>query len=159
MCFVSTFKEKDIASLRAGSLQAYSEIFTFFIFKPSISERASAKSICLKINSGLKILIKNKNWPWKFVPNINVPAVPSDEVEGVSVSQQGYSTSVSPLIEKRKDLRQQEYMWLYLSKEHGHPGDDEDISVLRSNRVSVSFLTRSITDQEVTSELSSLFEK
>ena len=107
----------------------------------------------------LKILIKDKNWPWKFVPNINVPAVPSDEVKGVSVSQQGYSTSVSPLIEKRIDLRQQEYMWLYLSKDHGHPGDDEDISVLRSNRVSVSFLTRSITDQEVTSELSSLFEK
>ena len=50
-------------------------------------------------------------------------------------------------------------MWLYLSKDHGHPVDDEDISVLRSNRVSVSFLTRSITDQEVTSELSSLFEK
>ena len=107
----------------------------------------------------LKILIKNKHWPWKFVPNINVPSVSSDKVEGVSVSKQGYSTRVSPLIEKRKDLRQQEYMWLYLSKDHGHPGDDEDISVLKSNRVSVSFLTRSITDQEVTSELSSLFEK
>jgi len=107
----------------------------------------------------LKILIKNKHWPWKFVPNINVPSVSSDKVEGVSVSKQGYSTRVSPLIEKRKDLRQQEYMWLYLSKDHGHPRDDEDISVLRSNRVSVSFLTRSISDQEVTSELSSLFEK
>ncbi|MEC9044369.1 MAG: 5'/3'-nucleotidase SurE [Pseudomonadota bacterium] len=107
----------------------------------------------------LKILIGNQNWPWGFVPNINVPAVSSGEVEGISVSQQGQTTRVSPLIEKRTDLRQQEYMWLYLSKDHGQPDNDEDISVLRSNRVSVTFLTRNITDQGITKELSSLFAK
>ena len=105
------------------------------------------------------ILIGNKNWPWGFVPNINVPAVSSEEVEGITVSQQGQTSRVSPLIEKRTDLRQQEYMWLYLSKDHGQPDNDEDISVLRSNRVSVTFLTRNITDQGITKELSSLFAK
>ena len=39
------------------------------------------------------------------------------------------------------------------------PDNDEDISVLRSNRVSVTFLTRNITDQGITKELSSLFAK
>ena len=107
--------------------------------------------------SVVKQLIDHHSWPWNFIPNINVPAAKSEEVKGVSMAKQGMSTRVAPAIESRIDLRQQEYYWLYLSKDHGDPGPEEDISILRENYIAVSPLSRNITDQSALSELSKTF--
>jgi len=105
----------------------------------------------------LKTLLEEGGFPWKFVPNINVPSVSSDAVKGTSLSVQGQSTRVSPAIEKRSDLREKNYFWLYIAKEQGSPEENEDIAVLRSCRVSVSLLTRNITDRYATEQLGSMF--
>ena len=73
------------------------------------------------------------------------------------MAKQGMTTRVAPAIENRIDLRQQEYYWLYLSKDHGDPGPEEDISILRENYIAVSPLSRNITDQSALSELSKTF--
>ena len=102
-------------------------------------------------------LIELPSWPWNFVPNINVPAVQASDVKGISMAKQGMTTRVSPAIERRVDLRHQDYYWLYLSKDHGEPGPEEDISILRENYIAVSPLSRNITDQSALSELSKTF--
>tara|TARA_Y100000588_G_scaffold388729_1_gene489647 strand:- start:3364 stop:4119 length:756 start_codon:yes stop_codon:yes gene_type:complete len=105
----------------------------------------------------LELLIQNDMWPWNFIPNINVPSVSPGDVVGARISNQGRSTHVAPAIEKRVDLRQQEYFWLYISKEHSQPADDEDIAVLRNGEISVTPLTRSITDHVASNRLKSIF--
>ena len=107
--------------------------------------------------SVVKDLIDHSSWPWNFVPNINVPAIQSEEVDGVCLAQQGMTTTVAPAIDCRADLRQQKYYWLYLAKDHGEPGPEEDIAILRENKISISPLSRNITDQEALKRLSQGF--
>ena len=105
----------------------------------------------------VKKLIELPSWPWNFVPNINVPAVQAADVKGISMAKQGMTTRVSPAIERRVDLRHQDYYWLYLSKDHGTPEPQEDIAVLRDDYIAVSPLSRNATDQAALSELSKTF--
>ena len=73
-------------------------------------------------------LLGNGLWPWRFVPNINVPAVTPDRVTGFEITQQGHSAHVVPAVERRVDLRGQEYFWIYMHKENDAPLPDEDIA-------------------------------
>jgi 5'-nucleotidase len=107
--------------------------------------------------SVVKELIEHSSWPWDFVPNINVPAIQSKEIDGICLAQQGMTPKVSPSIDCRTDLRQQKYYWLYLSKDHGDPSPQEDIAILRKNKISISPLSRNITDQEALSKLAKEF--
>ena len=104
-------------------------------------------------------LVAHNSWPWNFIPNINVPAVKSESVMGISLAQQGGTTKVAPLIERRSDLRQQDYYWIYLTKNHGVPGPKEDIAILRENKIAVSPLTRDITDRGAIENLEALFKQ
>ena len=107
--------------------------------------------------SVVKELIEHSSWPWDFVPNINVPAIQSKEINGICLAQQGMTTKVAPAIDCRTDLRQQKYYWLYLSKDYGDPSPQEDIAILRKNKISISPLSRNITDQEALSKLAKEF--
>ena len=102
-------------------------------------------------------LLASDMWPWKFVPNINVPDAAPDAITGIQVTRQGRSTRVAPLIERRVDLRDQDYYWLYLSKQQDEPDPDEDIAALRRGAVSVTPLGRNITDEDAVGMLESVF--
>ena len=92
-------------------------------------------------------LIATDAWPWSFVPNVNVPAIGPDGVTGVEVTRQGHSATVIPFVERRVDLRDQDYYWIYMRKQNERPEADEDIAVLRRNAVSVTPLGYDVTDR------------
>ena len=91
-------------------------------------------------------LVAAEDWPWHFVPNINVPATEPDEVTGIEVTQQGHSAVIIPTVEKRQDLRNQDYYWIYMHKENDNPQPEEDIAALRRGAVSVTPMGTNITD-------------
>lgn len=91
-------------------------------------------------------LLANTDWPWNFVPNINVPATGPEGVTGVEVTEQGHSAVVIPTVERRVDLRSHDYYWIYMHKENDTPKPNEDIAALRRDAVSVTPLGHNITD-------------
>ena len=91
-------------------------------------------------------LVKAEGWPWHFVPNINVPATEPEAVTGIEVTEQGHSAVIMPTVEKRSDLRQQDYYWIYMHKENDNPKPNEDIAALRRDAVSVTPMGTNITD-------------
>ena len=97
-----------------------------------------------------------RHWPWTFVPNVNVPAAAPDRIIGIELTRQGNSAVVEPVVERRIDLRQQAYFWIYIRKVNDDPGPDEDIAALRRNAVSVTPLGREITDTEAIRALSDI---
>jgi 5'-nucleotidase len=91
-------------------------------------------------------LVEAEDWPWPFVPNINIPATDPDSVTGIEVTQQGHSAVIMPTVEKRVDLRGLAYFWIYMHKENDNPKPNEDIAALRRDAVSVTPLGTNITD-------------
>ena len=92
-------------------------------------------------------LIETEAWPWRFVPNVNVPATGPEEVSGIVVTRQGRSATVTPFVEHRVDLRDQDYYWIYMKKVNDDPEPDEDIAALRRNAISITPLGYDVTDR------------
>ena len=93
-------------------------------------------------------LVSADGWPWHFVPNINIPATDPASVTGIEVTTQGHSAVIMPTVEKRQDLRGQDYYWIYMHKENDNPDPHEDIAALRRDAVSVTPMGTNITDAE-----------
>ena len=91
-------------------------------------------------------LVAADGWPWDFVPNINIPATDPASVTGIEVTTQGHSAVIMPTVEKRQDLRNQDYYWIYMHKENDNPDLHEDIAALRRDAVSVTPMGTTITD-------------
>lgn len=104
-------------------------------------------------------LVEAGGWPWPFVPNVNVPAEPADAVAGVAATRQGKSARVVPTVERRVDLRDREYYWIYMRKENDDPDPEEDIAALRRGLVSVTPLGRDITDGRGVEALAAAFAR
>ena len=104
-------------------------------------------------------LVEAGGWPWPFVPNVNVPAEPADAVAGVAATRQGKSARVVPKVERRVDLRDREYYWIYMRKENDDPDPGEDIAALRRGLVSVTPLGRDITDGRGVETLAAAFAR
>jgi 5'-nucleotidase len=84
--------------------------------------------------------------------NVNVPAVPADQIRGVSITRQG-KLRYSNRIERRMDPRGGEYYWL-TGERVGHSGQSGgDFDAIAENRISITPVRLDLTDEPLLDEL------
>jgi 5'-nucleotidase len=89
--------------------------------------------------------VLDEEFPPKTLININFPNCMPDEVEGVSVTNQGTFTH-GLFMEKRHDGRGFPYYWLKFGRDVPDQREGTDIMCLRENRISVTPLKLDLTD-------------
>jgi len=79
------------------------------------------------------------NWPRPMAPNVNFPACPPEEVEGVAVCRPGHGFIDGLEVEERVDVRGLSYHWLKF-RHAPHAIDDPlcDYAQLRANKITVT---------------------
>lgn len=77
--------------------------------------------------------------------NLNFPASPPDEVDGVEVTSQG-RTDFALVVEEREDGRGNPYFWLRYPVRSGQFAPGTDIHAVSANRISVTALKLDLTD-------------
>jgi 5'-nucleotidase len=83
----------------------------------------------------------SEGWDRDHCLSINIPDLPPERITGLSHTQRGRRTIASFQVEKREDLREKEYYWIYPcdSEEATHP--NQDIAALARGEVSVTALS------------------
>lgn len=96
---------------------------------------------------GAEVISKllDEEFPEKTLININFPNCMPEEVQGVSVTNQGTFTH-GLYMEKRHDGRGFPYYWLKFGRDVPEQRDGTDIMCLRDNRISVTPLKLDLTD-------------
>lgn len=100
--------------------------------------------------------VMDETFPPKTLININFPNCMPDEVEGVSVTNQGTFTH-GLFMEKRHDGRGFPYYWLKFGRDVPDQREGTDIMCLRENRISVTPLKLDLTDDAFMKVLESKF--
>jgi len=96
------------------------------------------------------------DFPSKTLVNINFPNCAPDEVDGVSLTNQGAFTH-GLFMEKRHDGRGFPYYWLKFGRDVPSQRAGTDIMCLRENRISVTPLKLDLTDDAFMNFLSEKF--
>jgi 5'/3'-nucleotidase len=102
--------------------------------------RISAKIIQ---NILLKKSIRLKH---KTLLNINIPAVPKEQIKGVKVTKQGHKSYWEDSFEVRSDPNGREYYWLTGNMMVYDQGIDYDVNAVKANYISVTPLHYDLTD-------------
>ncbi len=92
-------------------------------------------------------------WPANVVMNLNFPAVPPEEVEGVEVTVQGLRDESALHFDKRTDLRGRDYYWLGYRGRALEPAPGTDLHAIRARRISVTPLHVDLTHRESVHDL------
>ncbi len=98
-------------------------------------------------------------WPANVLMNVNFPAFPAKEIEGVKVTEQGRREMVGVGIEERVDPRGFKYYWLGLGREVGTPGQQTDVKSVRAKYISVTPIKMDMTDHQAREQLISKIDK
>ena len=85
------------------------------------------------------------DWPDDVLMNVNFPAFPVDEIQGIRVTEQGRREMIGNNIEERTDPRGLKYFWFGLGREVGIPGHQQDIKAVREKWISVTPLQLDLT--------------
>ncbi|MBN2412910.1 5'/3'-nucleotidase SurE [candidate division KSB1 bacterium] len=96
-------------------------------------------------------IIKNK-LPQGVFLNVNVPAVPEDQINGIKITRQGL-TNYTEEFQVRKDPRQREYYWLTGEKQEIEPDDDVDDRAIMQNKISITPVHYDLTYYSFINEL------
>ncbi len=130
-----------------------------------------ALSLCIRPNQTTKWetaekfapeVIKNLisvDWPEDVLMNVNFPAFPPEEIEGVRVTEQGRREMVGNNIEERVDPRGFKYFWFGLGREVGLPGHETDIKSVREKWISVTPLHLDLTHHKARKVIAPAIEK
>ena len=106
--------------------------------------------------AGIVSKLLSEEFPQKTIININFPNCMSDEVEGISITNQGTFTH-GLFMEKRYDGRGFPYYWLKFGRDVPEQRDGTDIMCLRENRISITPLKLDLTDSAFMKVLSNKF--
>jgi len=87
--------------------------------------------------------------------NVNIPAVPEDQIEGISVTTQDLVRHKDKY-EKRKDPRGNVYYWLASETPVEDSIPDTDLMALRENRISITPISFDLTDVKEGKRLASI---
>ncbi|MDR3448572.1 MAG: 5'/3'-nucleotidase SurE [Alphaproteobacteria bacterium] len=82
----------------------------------------------------------NEGWDKNHCLSINLPDLPPEKTGGVSMTVPAQKTIRSFLIEKREDLREKDYFWLYPQSNEQHAAEGTDLAALARGQISVSLL-------------------
>lgn len=90
-------------------------------------------------------LIRDRKLPPFRLLNINVPAVPLEDIRGVALTRLG-SIEYENAFEKRSDPRGRTYYWMGGTPAETRNADDTDVAAVRGNRISVTPVHFDLTD-------------
>ena len=96
----------------------------------------------------LALLVAKQGLPPKTLLNVNVPAVPAEEIKGVKITKQGISTW-EDRFDVRRDPANREYFWLTGSMNVKDTDPDSDQIAVRDNFVSVTPVRYDLTDNNL----------
>lgn len=101
-----------------------------------------------------------ENHPMKNVAiNVNVPAIPEEEIKGIAVTKQGKSQPAE-CFEKRVDPRENIYYWLAGEmKSSVCEDDDSDVSALERGMISVTPIYYDLTRHDLLADLDKKIRK
>lgn len=102
--------------------------------------------------------IKEIEFPKKTILNINLPALPAEDIAGVSITKLG-TRMFTDSYEKRVDPRGKVYYWMAGELTKHEESDDTDIDAIRWNRVSITPITFEMTHKSIMAELENAFCK
>lgn len=95
----------------------------------------------------LALLVAERGLPEGTLLNVNVPAVPSEEILGVMVTKQGTS-KWDDTFDVRRDPANREYFWLTGKMLITDTDPDADLLAVRNNYVSVTPIRYDLTDRK-----------
>lgn len=95
----------------------------------------------------IKLLLE-ADWPKDVLMNVNFPAFPPEEIEGIRVTEQGRREMIGNNIDERVDPRGFRYFWFGLGREVGVPGHETDLKSVREKWISVTPLHLDFTHHE-----------
>ncbi|MBE7705605.1 MAG: 5'/3'-nucleotidase SurE [Cyanobacteria bacterium SIG29] len=96
--------------------------------------------------------IKDYPFPKKSILNVNVPALPPEDLAGVAITRLG-GKMFTDEYDKRVDPRGKVYYWMAGELIRHCDNDDSDINALRWNKVSVTPITFEMTLENVMDDL------
>jgi len=105
-----------------------------------------------QIAARLVKLVLERGLPADTFLNVNVPAVPQDEVAGVRITRLGKRVYRDTLVE-RQDPRGRNYYWIGGEPPTGVPEEGTDIWALANNCVSITPLHLDMTQYQMMEEL------
>jgi 5'-nucleotidase len=76
--------------------------------------------------------------------NVNIPAVPTHEISGISITRQG-TAKVREQYDRRIDPRGQAYYWLTGEAIVEDGRSDADVNVLKENKITITPITCDLT--------------
>ncbi len=99
------------------------------------------------ISSKITRNVLKKGLPNETLLNVNVPAIPENEIAGIKITKHGRST-YKEYFDKRIDPRNQVYYWLSGTKANIQENGDTDGEAIKQNFVSVTPIHYNLTDEE-----------
>ncbi len=115
-------------------------------------------SVCR--HHGAKIISRllKEGWSTDIFFNINYPDCSLAEVKGVRVTEQGQrNPNLLLRYDKRIDMQNDPYYWLFYRRDKGNPPEETDLGALRENYISVSPLHLDMTHQKTVDALKGVF--
>jgi len=98
-----------------------------------------------KVAKILAMDLVNRNLPKGTLLNVNVPAVPEDQIAGIQLTQQGKS-KWDDIYEKRQDPAGRDYYWLKGNLMEVDTDIETDQAAIKNNYVSVTPIHFDLTD-------------
>ncbi len=100
----------------------------------------------------------DRPFPPGTLVNINFPALPAEQVRGISVTSQGFRDYGRATTVRSTDPRGFPYYWLSLGAAAARPGDRTDLDAIADGHVSVTPLQLDLTSRMGMSALAGLYE-
>lgn len=100
-----------------------------------------------RIGAQVATKILRNGLPPRVMLNVNVPALPADEIAGVRITRQSDAV-LEDRYDERRDPRGHRYFWLAAERVRADdPRDDDDLTALREGYVSVTPIHYDLTDE------------
>ncbi len=98
-----------------------------------------------------------RGFPPGVLVNLNFPACPPGEVQGVSLTRQGRREQELMKIDARHDGRGNPYYWIAFERPRFIAGEGTDLEAVAQNRISVTPLRLDLTDEPALAHFACLF--
>jgi len=100
-------------------------------------DRHADFSAAARFAKKLAQIVSEKSLPRGIFLNVNVPAVPEDEIKGIEITRQGMANYIEDF-QVRKDPRHRDYYWLTGEKVEIELDDNVDDRAILNNKVSIT---------------------
>jgi len=110
-------------------------------------------SYAARFAARLALLVADKSLPEGTLLNVNIPAVPENQIRGVKITKQGTS-KWDDTFDVRRDPSNREYFWLTGRMKVTDTDPDTDQLAIRNNFISITPIHYDLTDRELVKSMS-----